>query len=121
MYICIYINIYIYRRANGIYIQKSCSIWTVCPCSLQYSIYEWFDRLIVDIVTNCIEHEAYLLLLSLNTICEDVLFFLKHANTILSFYCDFKRLLYTRVFHKNLSFLVREEAFLMGLFREKFL
>mgnify|MGYP001278096660 CR=1 FL=1 len=32
MYICIYINIYIYRRANGIYIQKSCSIWTVCPC-----------------------------------------------------------------------------------------
>ena len=31
-YICIYINIYIYRRANGIYIQKSCSIWTVCPC-----------------------------------------------------------------------------------------
>ena len=32
MYICIYINMYIYRRANGIYIQKSCSIWTVCPC-----------------------------------------------------------------------------------------
>ena len=32
MYICIYINLYIYRRANGIYIQKSCSIWTVCPC-----------------------------------------------------------------------------------------
>ena len=36
MYICIYINIYIYRRANGIYIQKSCSIWTVCPCFLFY-------------------------------------------------------------------------------------
>ena len=35
MYICIYINIYIYRRANGIYIQKSCSIWTVCPCYIK--------------------------------------------------------------------------------------
>ena len=34
VYICIYINIHIYRRDNGIYIQKSCSIWTVCPCFL---------------------------------------------------------------------------------------
>ena len=77
------------------------------------------SRLIVDIVTNCIEHEAYLLLLSLNTICEDVLFFLKHANTILSFYCDFKRLLYTRVFHKNLSFLVREGGIFNGVIQGK--
>ena len=23
---------YIYKRANGIYIPKSCIIWTVCPC-----------------------------------------------------------------------------------------
>ena len=40
MYICIYINIYIYRRANGIYIQKSCSIWTVCPCYLIFSSWQ---------------------------------------------------------------------------------
>ena len=39
MYICIYINIYIYRRANGIYIQKSCSIWTVCPCLNIFSFF----------------------------------------------------------------------------------
>ena len=40
MYICIYINIYIYRRANGIYIQKSCSIWTVCPCFICCFLFE---------------------------------------------------------------------------------
>ena len=44
MYICIYINIYIYRRANGIYIQKSCSIWTVCPC---YILYKYYDHSII--------------------------------------------------------------------------
>ena len=32
VYICIYIIVFIYRRANGIYTQKSCSVWTVCPC-----------------------------------------------------------------------------------------
>ena len=34
----LYKYIYIYRRANGIYIQKSCSIWTVCPCFLNFQI-----------------------------------------------------------------------------------
>ena len=32
MCLYVFIYIYIYRRANGIYIQKSCNIWTVCPC-----------------------------------------------------------------------------------------
>ena len=31
-YIFVYVYICIY--ANGIYIPKSCSIWTVCPCFL---------------------------------------------------------------------------------------
>ena len=33
-----YLYKYIYRRTNGIYIQKSCSIWTICPCLILYKL-----------------------------------------------------------------------------------
>ena len=52
---------------------------------------------------------------------DNVVFFLQHTNTILSFYCDFKRLLYNTVFHKNINFLVwGRGGFLMGVFRNTF-
>ena len=41
MYICIYINIYIYIGGLMEYIsKKSCIIWTVCPCSY----YPWYNN-----------------------------------------------------------------------------